>query len=88
MSHAIHTPKTSACITLQAMMIDPHPPAERLRIAAQQLDAALDSGEYARLASHQLVSRNAGVMGAQRSPTLGGARFSIRLPLDVASSTV
>lgn len=38
--------------------------------------------------SHQLVSRNAGVMGAQRSPTLGGARFSIRLPLDVASSTV
>lgn len=38
--------------------------------------------------SHQLVSRNTGVMGAQRSPTLGGARFSIRLPLDVASSTV
>tara|TARA_R110000822_G_scaffold20953_7_gene66765 strand:+ start:1050 stop:1331 length:282 start_codon:yes stop_codon:yes gene_type:complete len=56
MSHAIHTPKTSACITLQAMMIDPHPPAERLRIAAQFLDAALDAGEYARLASHQLVS--------------------------------
>jgi signal transduction histidine kinase len=29
---------------------------------------------------HQLVQRNGGVMGATRSP-LGGARFTIRLPL-------
>lgn len=55
MNHAIHTPKTKTYPTLQAMMTDPHPPAERLRIAAQQLDAALDAGEYARLASHHLV---------------------------------
>jgi ABC-type transport system involved in cytochrome c biogenesis ATPase subunit len=37
------------------MMIDTHPPAQRLRIAAQQLDAGLDAGQFARLASMQLV---------------------------------
>jgi two-component system sensor histidine kinase PilS (NtrC family) len=31
--------------------------------------------------SHQLVSQNGGVMGVLRSPTLGGARFTLRFPL-------
>lgn len=54
-THAIRALQTTACPTLRAMMTAPHPPVERLRIAARQLDAALDAGEYARLASHQLV---------------------------------
>lgn len=54
-THAIRTLQTSACPTLRAIMTDPHQPAERLRIAARQLDKSLDAGEYARLASHQLV---------------------------------
>jgi len=55
-THSAHAIRPVNCLTLRAMMTDPHPPAERLRIAAQQLDAALDAGEYARLASQQLVA--------------------------------
>ena len=55
MSHTKHLPQADTCPTLRDMMIDTHPPAQRLRIAAQQLDAALDAGQFARLASMQLV---------------------------------
>lgn len=55
MSHIIEPPAANTCPTLRDMMIDTHPPAKRLRIAAQQLDAALDAGQFARLASQQLV---------------------------------
>ncbi len=32
--------------------------------------------------SHQLIAQNGGVMGVQASPELGGALFTIRLPID------
>lgn len=55
-AHAIRPLQTTACPTLRAMMTDQHPPAERLRRAARQLDAGLDAGDYSRLASLELVS--------------------------------
>lgn len=52
-THALHALRASSSPTLAAIMHDTAPPAERLRIAAGQLDGALAGGEYNRLNSHQ-----------------------------------
>jgi len=69
-----------------AMVIDddgPGIPEElRQRIFEPFFTTRPDGNGLGLATSHQLVTRNGGVMGVQRSPTLGGARFSIRLPLD------
>lgn len=52
-THALHAIYASADRTLAVIMHDDAPPAERLRIAAGQLDAALVEGEYKRLRDNQ-----------------------------------
>ena len=52
-THALHVMRAEASPVLKAIMADNSHPAERLRIAAAQLDAHLVGGAYTRLTVEQ-----------------------------------
>ena len=70
---AINTLRAASSPTLAAILHDTTPPAERLRIAAGQLDGALVADEYKRLRDDQRCDLRALVMmrhsGADRIET-------------------